>query len=355
MLEIATPERYGGNGHEIDLMFEAAMEIGRGCGSAAWNYAVWDIHNWMVGHWPEQAQEDYFATGPNTLSSSSFAPNGRLEPVEGGFRLSGRWEFSSGSDGGTWALLGAMSDRGPVFVLVPRPDYTVLQDTWYVSGLKGTGSKDVVVDGAFVPAHRLQPMMGMGPMSGAWQLHQRDSYRLFSMSLLPFTLCSPIVGMARGAIEVFTEELKAKLASSHMPYLYIVGPLNSGKLTLLKLLWCFCRRGLLSGDLRSASLYKLIDTWQPTLLIDELETGSRADGELSRLLRTGSTPGIPAMRDGQPFATYGLKIISSRQPPSDAALLSRGLILSMLPTDDELMPLDDVAIQVSPKNFSPNF
>jgi 3-hydroxy-9,10-secoandrosta-1,3,5(10)-triene-9,17-dione monooxygenase len=210
LLDIATPERFGGNGHEIDLMFNVAMELGRGCGSTAWCYAVWDIHNWMVGHWPIEAQEDYFATGPDTLSSSSFGPMGRLEPVEGGFRMSGRWEFSSGSNAGTWALLGAMSERGPVFTLVPRPDYTVIEDTWQVSGLKGTGSKDVVVDGAFVPAHRLMPMMGLGPASGAWQLHQRDSYRLVGMSLLPFTLCSPIVGMARGAVEEFTNQMKGK-------------------------------------------------------------------------------------------------------------------------------------------------
>ena len=210
LLRIATPERFGGNGHEIDLMFNVAMELGRGCGSTAWCYAVWDIHNWMVGHWPMPAQEEYFATGPDTLSSSSFAPNGKLEPIDGGYRLSGHWEFSSGSNAGTWALLGAMSAEGPVFVLVPRPDYQVLDDTWHVSGLRGTGSKDVVVEGAFVPAHRLMPMMGMGPASGAWQTHNRDSYRLFGMSLLPFTLCSPIVGMARGAVEEFTSQMKSK-------------------------------------------------------------------------------------------------------------------------------------------------
>lgn len=210
LFAIATPERFGGNGHEIDLMFRVAMEIGKGCGSAAWCYAVWDIHNWMVGHWPLATQEEYFAGGPDTLSSSSFAPNGKLEPVDGGYTLSGRWEFSSGSDGATWALLGAMSPAGPNFVLIKRPDYQVLDDTWYVSGLRGTGSKDIVVDGAFVPAHRLLPMAGMGPASGAWQLHGRDSYRLPGMAILPFTLCSPVVGMAQGAVDEFIAMLKGK-------------------------------------------------------------------------------------------------------------------------------------------------
>ena len=97
-----------------------------------------------------------------------------------------------------------------MFTLVPRPDYQVLEDTWHVSGLKGTGSKDVVVEDAFVPYHRTIAMMGMGPMSPASGLHGRDSYKLFGMSILPFTLCSPLVGMAQGVIDAFTERYTGK-------------------------------------------------------------------------------------------------------------------------------------------------
>ncbi len=205
LFDIATPARFGGSGHEIDLMFQVAMELGRGCGSTAWCYSVISIHNWMVGHWPIALQEEYFATGPDTLSSSGFAPVGKLTPVEGGFRLSGRWEFSSGSDAGVWALLGAMSQTGPVFVMVPRPDYEVQHDTWHVSGLRGTGSKDVVVKDAFVPAHRLLPLTQLGPASGMAATHGRASYRLPGMSMLSYTLCSPLVGLAQAAIDNFVE------------------------------------------------------------------------------------------------------------------------------------------------------
>jgi alkylation response protein AidB-like acyl-CoA dehydrogenase len=201
LFRIATPRRFGGNGHEIDLMFRLAMELGRGCGSSAWCFSVLSIHNWMIGHWPIELQEEYFTTGPDTLSSSSFAPIGKLTPVDGGYKLSGRWEFSSGSDAGTWALLGAMSQTGPVYVMVPRPDYEVQHDTWHVSGLKGTGSKDVVVDDAFVPAHRLLPFGNLGPVSGMSEVHGRASYRLPGFSLLPYTLCSPLVGMAQAAVD----------------------------------------------------------------------------------------------------------------------------------------------------------
>lgn len=210
LFQIATPRRFGGNGHEIDLMFRVAMELGRGCGSTAWCFAVLSIHNWMIGHWPMALQEEYFATGPDTLSSSSFAPIEKLTPVDGGYRLSGRWEFSSGADAGTWALLGAMSQSGPVYVMVPRPDYEVQHDTWFVSGLKGTGSKDVVVEDAFVPAHRVLPFGNLGPASGMSEVHGRASYRLFGMALLPYTLCSPLAGLAQAALDDVIERFRGR-------------------------------------------------------------------------------------------------------------------------------------------------
>jgi alkylation response protein AidB-like acyl-CoA dehydrogenase len=205
LFQIATPRRFGGNGHEIDLAYRVAMELGRGCGSTAWCFSVLSIHNWMIGHWPLALQEEYFATGADTLSSSSFAPIGKLTPVDGGYKLSGHWEFSSGSDAGTWILVGAMSQTGPVYVMVPQPDYRILHDTWHVSGLKGTGSKDIVVDDAFVPAHRLLPFGNLGPASGMSELHERASYGLPGMALLPFTLGSPLVGLAQAAVDDVVE------------------------------------------------------------------------------------------------------------------------------------------------------
>ena len=209
LLQIPNPPRYGGYPHDINLMFEVAMEIGKACGSTAWCYAVWSIHNWMLGHWPKQAQEEYYGDGPDVLSSSAFAPSGKIEPVDGGYRLRGRWDFSSGCDGGSWAMLSAMGPQGPRMCLVPRPDYQIL-DTWFVSGLRGTGSKDVIVEDVFVPEHRICALMGDVRSSTAYELHGRLSYKLPPMSLLPFTLCSPLVGMAQGAIDEFTGKLAGK-------------------------------------------------------------------------------------------------------------------------------------------------
>jgi 3-hydroxy-9,10-secoandrosta-1,3,5(10)-triene-9,17-dione monooxygenase len=164
----------------------------------------------MIGHWPLEAQEEYFADGPDVLSSSAFAPSGRLQAVDGGFHLSGRWDFSSGSDAGSWAMLGAIGPEGmPYMVLVPRSDYEIV-DTWFVSGLRGTGSKDIEVKDAFVPPHRLAALMTPHYRSPGFELHGRPSYRLPAMTIMPFTLCSPLVGMAQGMLDEFIERLKGK-------------------------------------------------------------------------------------------------------------------------------------------------
>lgn len=131
-----------------------------------------------------------------------------------------------------------------------------------------------------------------------------------------------------------------------VPYLWLTGPLGSGKTKLLRFLKCTCRRALMVGDVRSAAVYQLVDTWRPTLIVDELDqaTGGR-ENELLRLLRSGTQPDTPTVRNGVPYTTFGFKAISSRQPPLDGALASRCLVLSMLPTNKETVELDRTAAE----------
>jgi len=207
LLRLANPDRYGGCGLDCDTIFEVAMELGRGCGSTAWAYSVWGIHNWVLGHFPEQAQEEYFAD-PDVISSTSYTPaRAKVTPVDGGFRLSGQWDFSSGCDVARWVTVGGMGPESLLWFLVPASEVTIV-DTWYVSGLRGTGSKDIAIDNAFVPAHRVLDtrLPGEGKTSG-WELHHRRGYRAPLLSLFPFTLASPAIGIAQGAVEEFTQQL----------------------------------------------------------------------------------------------------------------------------------------------------
>jgi hypothetical protein len=138
------------------------------------------------------------------------------------------------------------------------------------------------------------------------------------------------------------------------PILWLVGPLSSGKTTILKLLHGLCRRAFLVGDLTPASLYQLPHLLKPTLLIDENDFGaSLTSATVQRLLRTGNTPGTPAIRNGRAFDTYCSKVIASRQPPMDAALASRSIIIATSPSTRLLAPLDQAAIERIALEFQP--
>jgi hypothetical protein len=128
------------------------------------------------------------------------------------------------------------------------------------------------------------------------------------------------------------------------PYLWLAGPLGSGKTTLLKLLQALCRRAFLVSDLKPAALYQLPGLLEPTLLIDESDlSDSEMSCEFQRLLRIGNTRGATVVRNGRAYDCYFIKVLSSREPPSDAALASRVILIGMSPTSRQISPLDETA------------
>lgn len=206
LIRIGLPDRFGGCGLDIDTTFAVSMELGRGCGSTAWCYAVWSAHNWFLGYFPEQCQEEHFANGLDTLISSALNPaNSTAERVPGGFRVSGRWTFSSGSDAASSVLVGCgVTPEERRWMLLPRSDYEIV-DTWFTVGLRGTGSKDIVARDVFVPEYRtINPnLAGDSDLTG-WKLHERTSYRVPLRVMTDWSLTAPIIGMAQGAVDEFT-------------------------------------------------------------------------------------------------------------------------------------------------------
>jgi 3-hydroxy-9,10-secoandrosta-1,3,5(10)-triene-9,17-dione monooxygenase len=210
LLRIGNPTRHGGIGAGYEAMYELAWELGRACGSTAWCYAVWSFHNWAIGHFAEKAQAEYFATGPDTLCSSSYNASAATATLEAsGIRLSGRWQFSSGCDAASWAMLGAPTAQGPIWVLVPRDEFEI-EDTWFVSGMCATGSKDIMVRDRFVPAHRtLDPFRAGTENLTGWDLHGERLYRIPLFSVAGWDLTAPIIGIAQGAVDEFSARLRS--------------------------------------------------------------------------------------------------------------------------------------------------
>ncbi|MCZ6872625.1 MAG: acyl-CoA dehydrogenase family protein [bacterium] len=209
LIRIGNPKHYGGLGIEYDAVFDVDWELGRACGATAWCYGLWAVHNWWIGHFPEAAQEEFFANGPDVLAASALNPTeGQAEPVFGGLHVSGHWRFSSGCDAASWVMVAVPSADGHQWALIPRTDYEIV-DSWFASGMCGTGSKDIVIEDKFVPTHRtMDPSRaGNGDWTG-WELHQRLSYRLPLRCMTGWDLVAPIIGMAQGAVDTFTTSLQ---------------------------------------------------------------------------------------------------------------------------------------------------
>ena len=218
------PKKFGGPEHRPDVALSVAYELARADGSAGWVWAVMTIHDLLVALWPEEFQKEYWAK--NTLSASSFAPTGKATPANGGYKISGKWTFSSGIDNADWLLLGVFfgppSGGSPIpdirYVMLPKGDYKVIDD-WFVFGLRGTGSKGVVVEDVFVPNHRICGLAEMiqGTTPGS-KIHDSPLYKASVWGIIPFTISSPANGMARGGFDAFIEDMKVREGSyDHSP------------------------------------------------------------------------------------------------------------------------------------------
>ena len=215
------PKGVGGSELDYGAFVDLSGILGRACGSTSWVYANLAVHHLMLGMWPPEAQDEIWGPSPDTLVGSSLVfPAGRAQRVAGGYRVSGRWPFSSGVDPCAWLIVGAMvapdgSKSAPDarMLLVPKPDYTVI-DTWHVAGLRGTGSKDIEIKDVFVPEHRTLAMDATkgGPTPGSAR-NPGVLFRLPLMALFQFCITSPILGMAQGAVRSFIDKTRSRAAS----------------------------------------------------------------------------------------------------------------------------------------------
>jgi alkylation response protein AidB-like acyl-CoA dehydrogenase len=158
ILRILQPRRFGGMQGRFSLFSRIVEELTYGCASSAWVYAVLAEHQWIIAQYPEQAQLDVWGEDPEAVASSSLAPREAARRVAGGWRLRGRYPFSSGCDYAQWAIIGTFlgergDPRGVAYLLVRLAEVEIADD-WQVLGLLGTGSKSLVLDDVFVPEHR---------------------------------------------------------------------------------------------------------------------------------------------------------------------------------------------------------
>jgi 3-hydroxy-9,10-secoandrosta-1,3,5(10)-triene-9,17-dione monooxygenase len=209
------PRRYGGYEMDYQAQIDVAAEIGRGCGSSAWVLSILASHSWVQGMLGLEAQDEIWAKTPEAIIASAFPTRGATTtPVDGGLVIDGRWSFASGVDHCEWSHLNLLVPRPGqppqhYFAAVPRSDYTIIDD-WHVAGMRGTGSKSIVVSKQFVPAHRALDTHACigGPTAGS-ALHPGPLYRMPLFALFAHGIVGPAVGMALGALDCVLDPMRA--------------------------------------------------------------------------------------------------------------------------------------------------
>ena len=220
LFRLLQPRRVGGAELPFRAIVEVSAIIGRGCGSTAWVYGNLASHHWMLAMWDPRAQDEVWGVSPDILIASAFVfPSGHAIKIDGGYRLSGRWKFSSGIDPSLWCMFGAIvhdeaTGEGEYrMFLVPQTDYHPI-DTWFVAGLKGTGSKDVEVSDVFVPEHRSLAVANTrgGPTPG-FSINPGGLYQIPVFDMFPYVVAGTSLGIAEGALASFTKETTSRLAT----------------------------------------------------------------------------------------------------------------------------------------------
>lgn len=218
---VLQPKRWGGYEMHPNVFFEIQRSLAEGCMSTGWIYGVLGCHPYELALFHEEAQQEVWGDNSDMLVSSTYQPVGKVEKTEGGFYLSGRWGFSSGSSHCGWVLLGAINfqtDDGKPDMrtfLLPRSDYQVIEGTWDVFGLQGTGSFDIVVERVFVPEHRTHKASdGFACTNPGQAANDGPLYRLPWAQVFVRSVSTAAFGGARAAIQAGMDIMKSRVSTN---------------------------------------------------------------------------------------------------------------------------------------------
>ncbi|GAA3067709.1 acyl-CoA dehydrogenase family protein [Streptosporangium carneum] len=209
-IRMLQPATHGGLEVHPREFAETVMKIASLDGSTGWVAGIVGVHPWEMAFADPKVQQEIWGEDQDTWIASPYAPMGVARPVDGGYVFNGRWQFSSGTDHCDWIFLGGFlgDDEGkpvqpPVsmHLILPRSDYEIVEDSWDVVGLRGTGSKDIIVKDAFVPTYRTIPYSKVVDGSAAREAGLTNPGYLLPFSCaFPLGITSAVIGIAEGAL-----------------------------------------------------------------------------------------------------------------------------------------------------------
>ena len=209
LCRLMVPKRFGGYATDIHTYIAVMAELGKGCGSTAWTASLINVCSWLAALFPEQTQREIWGSSVDTWVAGSLAPHGEAVPEQGGWRVSGRWPWASGCTHAQWAACGIHmnNDRGEIanlgLSLMPMTELKI-EDTWFMAGMKGTGSNTIIANNVFVPEHRFLPYP---PAFEGHYLNDQNSENVYRAAFVPVTILILIgsqLGLAEAALEFVT-------------------------------------------------------------------------------------------------------------------------------------------------------
>jgi alkylation response protein AidB-like acyl-CoA dehydrogenase len=214
LTRIVSPAAYGGYQLPVRALVEAERVVAHGSTSASWVLMVCAAHTFIAGRMPRRGQDEIFGGNPGMLIPGVPSLRGTCQRSPGGYILNGRWPYASGADHGDWVLVGCRgiaNEAGEacpsLIVVMPKRD-VVIDDTWFTLGMRGTGSKDIVLDNVFIPEHYAVPMIEaqLGTVPGV----DIPLYRLPIRPALATMLLGTIVGMAERGLQLFIDKTRGR-------------------------------------------------------------------------------------------------------------------------------------------------
>ncbi|GAY16813.1 acyl-CoA dehydrogenase family protein [Mycobacterium sp. shizuoka-1] len=223
-IRLLQPAKFGGLEVHPREFAETVMALAALDPAAGWINGVVGVHPYQLAYADPRVAEEIWADDVDTWVASPYAPQGIARPVDGGYIFNGRWQFSSGTDHCDWIFLGAIKSDADgkvqmppqmLHMILPRKDYTIVEDSWDVVGLRGTGSKDVIVKDAFVPDYRV--MDAFKVMDGTAQREAGMTDTLYLMpwsTMFPLGISSATIGICEGALAAHLDYQRERVSAA---------------------------------------------------------------------------------------------------------------------------------------------
>jgi alkylation response protein AidB-like acyl-CoA dehydrogenase len=206
---LCVPRSADGGEADAAALIAVCEELARGDAAVGWCIAVMSTAGMLAAYIPEEEAREIYGR-PDAIVGGVFAPRGRAVAEGDSYRITGRWPFSSGVDHCDWLLGGCVVERDgqPDLLEGGRPDVRLclfpaseaeVIDTWSVSGLRATGSHDIALTGALIPARRTASVISQEPVAAG------ALYAFPVFGLLALTIAGVALGAGRAAIDDLVE------------------------------------------------------------------------------------------------------------------------------------------------------